>query len=131
MSGTNHDSNHSALEKFEAARLRLRKKYFRVSGPWREIDGVQYCTADELICRDPLSLDPADQTRLAKAIRAAFPKSHPTQWALVARRFRELYEGLTEDEAVRAVVNGYSSPSAAMRARVIRKRRYVGFGVRP
>lgn len=120
-------SSESALEKFEAARLRLRRKYFRVSGPWREIDGVQYCTADEIICRKPESLDPADKSPLARAIRLKFTQSHPTQWAIIARRFRELYKGLTEDEAVLAVRSGHSSPADAMRAKIIPKRKYIGF----
>lgn len=126
MSGTNRDSNLSALEKFEVARLRLRKK-FRVSGPWREIDGLEYCTADELICRKQEPLDPADQSPLARAIRAKYPTSSPRYWALIARRFRELYKGLTEEESVRAVLKGYSSPPAAMRAFVIPTRKYIGF----
>lgn len=127
MSGTNHDSNQSALEKFETARLRLRKKYFRVGGPWREINGVQYCTADELISRNPDTLAPADKSPLARAIRLKFRQSTPTQWAAIARRYRELYEGLTEEEAVRAVRGGHSSPAEAMRAKIIPKRKYIGF----
>lgn len=96
-------------------------------GPWREIGGVQYCTADKLICRKPESLDPADKSPLARAIRLTFRQSTPTQWAAIARRYRTLYAGLTEVEAVRAVRDGYSSPAEAMRAKIIPKRKYTGF----
>lgn len=126
MSSNNPDSGQSARDNLEAKRLKLRKKYFSVPCI-READGLEYSFGDEHVSRNLKPLDPADQGPLACAIRATFPKSHPTQWGLIARRFRELYKGLTEEEAVRAVELGYSSPDAAMRARVIPKRKYIGF----
>ena len=124
MSSNKPDSGQSTLE----ARLpKLRKKYF-TPPRIRESDGLEFSFGDEHISRDPTPLDPADEGPLACAIRATFPNSHPTQWGLIARRFRELYEGMTEDEAVAAVLNGHSSPEDAIRSRAVRKRKYIGFG---
>lgn len=92
-----------------------------------EVDGLCYAVAGELVPRQPPALDPADKSSLANAIRDAFPDSDPIYQATIARRYRELYKGLTQEEATLAVSKGYSSPSAAMRAKVIRKRKYIGF----
>lgn len=70
-------------------------------------------------------------TALALAIRQEFPNSHASYWLLIERRFTEVYS-IPEDEAVRAIRNGYSSPSAAMNAHVIMRQPYIGFkGERP
>lgn len=69
----------------------------------------------------------AENLIIAEAIQDQWPNAKPGYWALIFRRFTELYSGLTAEEAVRAICRGYSSPSAAMAARVIKKRRYVGF----
>jgi hypothetical protein len=65
-------------------------------------------------------------TALALAIRQQFPTSHASYWRLIERRFTEVY-CVPEAEAVRAVLSGYSSPSAAMNARVVKRRSYIGF----
>jgi hypothetical protein len=60
------------------------------------------------------------------AIRAEYPTSDPAYHALIFRRFVVMYAGIPKADALHAIMSGYTSPSAAMRARVIRKRRYVG-----
>jgi hypothetical protein len=114
------------MNEFESERRR--ENNLRVSGPWREIGGVQYCTADKLISRAPKALCTGDQSPFANAIRQAFPNSSPFYWNMIARRYRETFKDLPEDEATLAVSQGYSSPLAAMRARVIPKRKYIGYG---
>jgi hypothetical protein len=92
-----------------------------------EVDGLCYAIAGELLPRQPTALDRADNSPLANAIRDAFPNSDSIYWAMIARRYLELYKGLTQEEATLAVSKGYSSPSAAMRAKVIPTRKYIGF----
>lgn len=96
--------------------------------PWHDVEGLSVAYGDEIECRAELPLDPTDQSPLANAIRTAYPTSSPRYWASIARRFRELFEGVTEEEAVTAVLKGYSSPVDAIRSRVIRKQKYRGFG---
>jgi hypothetical protein len=83
--------------------------------------------ASELLPHAATPLDPADRSALADAIRATFPTANPQYQGMVKRRFVELYRDLPEADAVKAVLAGYASPSAAMRAGVISKRDFVGF----
>lgn len=102
--------------------------------PWQEIDGVSFAQASDLIRwnRAEVPLDPADQSSLARAIREQWPDADPAYWSMIANRYRMLFKGLPEEEAVHAVLKGYSSPWTAMRAGVIPKRKYIGFaGVQP
>lgn len=117
------DSGKSALDKFEAARLQLRKKYFAK----REIGGLSFAWGQWLVLPTPKPLDPADHTPLADAIRQAFPSSNPIHWAVIARGYRELFKGLPEEDAVLAVSKHFANPGDAMRAGVISNRRFVGF----
>jgi hypothetical protein len=87
---------------------------------------LSYASAAELLQRGLEPGNPASQPRLGAAIRRAFPASDAKYRGLIARRFIEAY-GVPEDEAIKAVSLGYSSPSAAMKARVIRRRPYRGF----
>ena len=97
--------------------------------PWQCCDGLSFAIAGELVQRTPDSLDAADRSPLANAIREAFPDSSPAYWNMIARRYRELFRSLPEEEAALAISMGFSSPIAAMRAGAIRKRKYVGFTV--
>jgi hypothetical protein len=109
----------------------MRKSKLDSDQPWRNSAGLTFAFASELIGHTPTCLDATDQSPLASAIREAFPDSNPIYWAMIARRFRELFKSLPEEDAALAVSMGFSSPDAAMRARVIRKRKYIGFaGVR-
>jgi hypothetical protein len=113
----------SALERLEKLRRAARKKYFGK----REINGVSFAYASDLLQTVRKSFGPPKQPRrLANAIRRTFPDCHPKQRRLIARRFTEAY-GVPEDEAIKAVLAGYTSPSAAMKARVIRRRAYRSF----
>lgn len=96
--------------------------------PWRDVEGLSVARGSDIQPCAELPLDPADQSPLANTIRVSYPKSSPRYWASIARRFRELYEGMTEEEAVAAILKGYSSPVDAIRSRSIRKRKYRGFG---
>jgi hypothetical protein len=116
-------THQSALDNLEKMRLAARKHYFGT----REIGGVSFVTASELVGRAPKRLQAAGQSPLAVAIRKQWPDAKPSYRALVERRWRELYEGLPLDDAILAVRANFSSPSAAMRAGVIKKRKYVGF----
>jgi hypothetical protein len=71
----------------------------------------------------------AAHSEIMGAIRAEYPASDAAYHALIFRRFTVFYAGITKAEALHAIMSGYTSPSAAMRARVIRKRRYVGEAV--
>lgn len=88
---------------------------------------VSWCFASEIAAKASVPLEADDQSPLAVAIRLAWPDSHPVQYAMIARRYRELYEGLTESEAVKAVRAGYSSSSAAIGDGLIEEKPYVGF----
>ena len=84
------------------------------------------CPLDVLIaptaanCRAAKPLADDDDSPVAAAIRKKFPASrtHKTQQALISRRYRRLYDGMTEEEAVAAVMAGHSSPAAAITPRV-------------
>jgi hypothetical protein len=58
---------------------------------------------------------------LEEAVAHVFPETHPNYQSMVVRRFRQMY-AVPEKEAIKAVLKGYSSPSAAMSARVIKRR---------
>lgn len=90
------------------------------------LNGVSFANAAELVRHGLKSSNPAKQPCLATAIRRAFPDSDAKYRRLIARRFIEAYD-VPEDEAIKAVSMGYSSPIAAMKARVIRRRPYQGF----
>lgn len=95
----------------------------------KQLELVVTCAAD--IAARKLKL-PADkisdeQARIAVAIICQWPHSRfHYQWGIF-RRYTELYRGIKPDEAVRAIEAGFSSPSEAMAARVIRRRKYIGF----
>ncbi|MCW5691619.1 MAG: hypothetical protein KIT48_04580 [Pseudolabrys sp.] len=135
MSNKKLDSDQTASEIFAARRAEARKRIFGAPINWakvfarpiREIAGLSFGYASELVSRQPKPHDPADVSPLALAIRIRWPNSEPTYWAMVARRFRELYKDLPEQDAVKAVRAGYSSPANAMKAGVIKRRRYLGF----
>jgi len=130
MFKSNRVNKSTALDKLEAARLRLRKKYFSPpKQPWQDVDGLSVAYGDDIEPRTEFPLDPSDQSPLANAIREKFPTSSPRYWASIARRYRELHEGMTEEESVAAVLKGgHSSPEDAIRSHAIRKRKYIGFG---
>ena len=112
----------AALALLEEKRLSLRKQYFGR----REVSGVSFAFGNELVKCAGKRFKPGNQTPLTAAIRRAFPNSDPKYLRLIERRFTEAY-GVPEDEAIKAVSLGYSSPSAAMNARVIKRRPYLGF----
>jgi hypothetical protein len=94
--------------------------------PWHSIGGLIFAVGSDLTSRTAAALDPADQSPLASAIRATFPDSSPAYWHMIAIRYRALYCGVTEHEAVEAVLKGYASPVDAMRHRVIPRRNHFG-----
>jgi hypothetical protein len=63
---------------------------------------------------------------LYMAIRAEWPKLHPEYWAMVHSRYR----GISKDDALKCVREGYSSPSAAMGDGVIAPRHLRAYIVR-
>jgi hypothetical protein len=94
--------------------------------PWQEIAGLTYAVARDIVASRSKALNVADQSSLANAIRDAWPGSDPIYLKMIQRRYCEVFH-VPPAEAVVAVCAGYSSPLAAMRARVIRKRKRVGF----
>jgi hypothetical protein len=137
MSSNKPDSGQSAVDKLDARRLKLRKEIFGAPVDWdkviprnapksREIDGMSFNFGDEVISAEATPLDPADDSPLAVAIRTQWPDSKAAYQGMVARRYREFYKAIPEDDAVAAVRAGYSSPDHAMKAHVIKKRKYIG-----
>jgi len=63
---------------------------------------------------------PAADDPLLIAARKAFPNS--LQHDLIVHRFRDLYEGIPEADAVRVILAGYSSPAHAMGDRKLKRR---------
>lgn len=137
MSSNKPDSGQSAVEKLEARQLKLRKKIFGAPVDWdkvfarttpktREVDGMSFSFGDEVITAKATPLDPADDSPLAVAIRTQWPDSKAAYHGMIARRYREYYKVIPEDDAVKAVRAGYSSPDHAMKAHVIKKRKYIG-----
>lgn len=61
-------------------------------------------------------------TRIFEAVRAQWPESNPNYWRMVTRRYL-CFAKLPTDDAVKAITRGYSSPAAAMSARIIRRRK--------
>jgi hypothetical protein len=119
----------TAREKFEAKRRAARKKYFTPPArvrPWRTLGGLSYASASDLTSHKATPLDPADQSPLAVAIRAQWPKAKPAYQGRILQRYREFYKAIPEHDAVKAVRAGYSSPDHAMKAHVIKKRKYLG-----
>ena len=92
-----------------------------------EINGLQFEFASDLVAKLAKPLSAADDSPLANAVRAQWPDAEATYHGMVVRRFSELYPLLPEEDAVKAVRAGYSSPAAAIRAKIIRKRAYRGF----
>jgi len=107
----------AALDKLEAA--------------WREIPrecgGLSYAFAADLVPLASAPLNHGEASPLTAAIRNQWPDAKPGYWRLVERRWRELYERLPMDDATYAVSRGFSSPSAAMKAGIIRARKYIGY----
>src|SRR5690242_12242726 len=116
MSNKNSDSDQTALEIFAARRAEARKRIFGAPIDWakvfarpiREVDGLSFNFGDELI-RHPARHALPDATRLNVAIRTQWPNSDPKYWAMIERRYCELYQALPEEDAVKAVRAGYSS----------------------
>jgi len=77
--------------------------------------------------RAAIPLPDTDQSPIARAVRAKWPDSHPEYWRMIVRRYTELFYRLPEEDAVHAIREGFSSPVTAMRARVIRRRRFIDF----
>jgi hypothetical protein len=104
----------------------MRTKKPDTKQPWHEFNGLLWIWGSDLVAAPSQSLRDADQRTLAKAIRRTFKKTHPTYQRMVQRRYVEVYR-VPVAEAVVAVIAGYSSPLAAMRAGVIRRRKRIGF----
>lgn len=91
--------------------------------------GLEVYTGADLAARAraAIPLPDMDQTPIARAVRAEWPGSDPHYWRMVVRRYTELFARLPEEDAVHAIREGLSSPFTAMRARVIRRRRFIDF----
>lgn len=91
--------------------------------------GLEVYTGADLAAqaRAAIPLPDTDQSPIARAVRRAWPDSDKFYWRLVVRRYTELFARLPEDDAVRAITAGHSSPFDAMHRRVIKRRRYIGF----
>ena len=100
------------------------------SKQFQQSHGLIFVDASDVEMRSPptipANLD-ADSARIAAAIRRQWPRSEPEYHMQIFRRFTKIFNGIKPDEAVKAIDMGYSSPFAAMNARVIRRRRYMGF----
>ena len=57
---------------------------------------------------------PPDHDPLMIAARTAFPKTHKQKHAMIVHSYRDAYDGIPEADAVRAILQGYSSPAHAM-----------------
>lgn len=71
-------------------------------------------------------LSKTDDSPIARAIRAKWPRANPVYQNDIRRRFTELYN-IPESEIVHAIRQGYSSPTAAFRAGALKRRPYLGF----
>lgn len=105
----------------------MRTKKTDSNQPWRRSGGVTFAFGNDLVKRRRRRRDPNDYSRLAVAIRLQWPDSDLEYRDLIFRRWRELYQDLPLDDAVTAVRAGFSSPSAAMRSGIIKRRNYTGF----
>jgi len=94
--------------------------------PWHELGGLSFAFASDIAASPSQALSLEDQSPLAIAIRKAWSDSDPTYQRMVQRRYCEVFH-VPPVEAVAAVNAGYSSPQSAMRARIIRKRKRIGF----
>jgi len=95
--------------------------------PYRNVGGLEYAFASDLVGKPAKPLTAENKSPIARAIGRRWPESKPIYQMMIFRRFTELYASLPETDAVCAIRAGFSSPRAAMRARVIPKRRYIGF----
>lgn len=95
----------------------------------QEIGGITYAIASDLPIKS-IRAARGPHSEIRAAVREQWPKSHADYQALVLWRFAHCYHGIPTADAIHAIRLGYSSPSAAMRAKVIKRRRYIGPRVR-
>jgi hypothetical protein len=67
-----------------------------------------------------------DRVSIENAIDRQWPDADPTYKLLVYRRWTELYD-IPAKQAVKAINDGFSSPASAMRAHVIKNKKYLGW----
>jgi hypothetical protein len=84
-----------------------------------EIGGLSYNIASDIVSKRPRKVHCSPS--LADAIKSKWPTSHPNYWRMIAWRYFLLY-AVPDADAICAVARGYSSPIAAMSARVINRR---------
>jgi hypothetical protein len=123
MSNKHSDSDQSPLEKFEERRRALRRSCF---GP--RVEGhMSWAVGSDLLPHNVWPLHPADKSRIAEAIRAAFPDFDPLQQEIVLRSYRDCFKDLPIEDALVAIEKRFANPGDAMRAKVIPNRRFIGF----
>lgn len=104
----------------EAARIG-----FGPSPLWPDDETGLTITRGSDIAPKPIQIPPRDHP-LMVAARMAFPRADEKYWAMIVHRYRDMYQGIPEQDAVRVILAGYSSPQHAMDARKLKRRPLVG-----
>jgi hypothetical protein len=104
----------------EAARLT-----FGTPLVWPDDDTGLTITRGSDISPKQIQIPPRDHP-LMVAARTAFPRANEKYWAMIVHRYRDMYQGIPEKDAVRVIRAGYSSPQHAMDARKLKRRPLVG-----
>ena len=90
--------------------------------PWKYCGGLQYVIAADIKTRAPRPLPKTETAAvILEAVQNQWPTTDPDYHLMVAKRFL-CYGTMPPIDAVRAIQRGYSSPSNAFAARVIRRR---------
>ena len=65
---------------------------------------------------------PADDDPLMVAAKKTWPTADQKYLAMIVHRYREMYVGIPEADAIRCILAGFSSPAHAMRSRKLKRR---------
>jgi hypothetical protein len=65
---------------------------------------------------------PPDSDPLMRAAQVAFPDAAPQYHAMIVHRYRDVYDGIPEADAVHVILQGYSSPAHAMQRHKLKRR---------
>ena len=89
----------------------------------QDANGLSWAFANDLKAQLSKPLPKTlEAARIFEHVRDHWPNSNPMYWRNVTRRWL-CYETMPADDAIKAIRLGYTSPSAAISARVIRRRK--------
>jgi hypothetical protein len=88
---------------------------------WDDVDGELDAIYGNEITPKQIAI-PSDDDRLMVAARQQWPHADRKYAAMIVHRYREMYVGIPEADAIRAILEGFGSPSAAMSARKLKRR---------